>query len=125
MSGYLPSSLPPVTAVEVVDLRGMDLKRIHAALDDTSVPWVAASAAAAKRIADLWRQLPPGHSARCHTPPFGLRFVAGDAVICRGSVCWACNNIYGDTGATPFFFAFDASSAVAGELLAELKRAAS
>jgi hypothetical protein len=76
----------------------------------------------ALRIAQLWRELPPGETARCHSPPFGLRFILEGQVICEGSICWECNNIYGNFEGEVFFYQFDAEAAESKALLAEVKR---
>jgi len=122
MKDYAPSSLPPVTAVEVVALRGVRPDSVNGYMAVVGVPGVTVRGAAAERIADLWRRLPPGEPARCHVPPFGLRFLAGDEVICQGSVCWKCNNLYGDAGGDPIHYSFYAGGEVSRALLAELQR---
>jgi hypothetical protein len=78
---------------------------------------------AAQTIAQLWRQLPPGEQARCHIPPFALRFIADGVVICQGSVCWKCNNILGEVDGKRFWYAFDSDSDIAQSLLDECRRA--
>lgn len=123
MKDYAPSSLPPVEAVEVVDLRGIGALAVREYMTTAGVVGVTVRGAAAARIADLWRRLPPGMPARCHVPPFGLRFVAGGAVVCQGSVCWKCNNVYGDAGGDPIRYSFDAEAEVSRTLLAELRQA--
>ena len=123
MKGYAPPSLPPVEAVEVVVLRGLDPLPVREYLAAAGVPRVTVRGAAAARIADLWRRLPPGEQARCHVPPFGLRFVAGGEVVCQASVCWTCNNLYGDAGGDSIHYSFDAGDEVSRALLAELRHA--
>jgi len=54
---------------------------------------------------------------RCHVPPFGLRFFSGDRLLCEASICWRCNNIFGQAGGAEVFFKFDGSLAVSRELL--------
>lgn len=125
MKDYSPSSLPPVTAVEVVLLSGVDdPPRVTGYMSAAGATSVLIGGMAATQIADLWRRLPPGDTARCHTPPFGLRFLVGGEVICQGSICWQCNNIYGDAGGEPFFYEFDAEGEVSRSLLAQLQRIA-
>lgn len=68
------------------------------------------------RIAALWRALPPGESARCHTPPFALRFWLKGECVLEASVCWACDNVYGYASDRPIHFAFDSKSSVAHSL---------
>jgi hypothetical protein len=111
VGAFDPSLLPPVESV-VVRVRGR---------------WgrtVAADSAAAERIAALWRRLPPGRQARCHNPTYELRFLAGGAVVCSGTVCWEGNNIRGASGGEPFTYEFDATSPVSGELLALVRQVA-
>src|SRR5947209_5250192 len=90
----------------------------------TNAPGVTVEGATALRIAQLWRDLPPGEEARCHIPPFGLRFVADGRVVCEGSICWECNNIYGDVGRVPFGYESDAGAVGSQALLEELLRIA-
>ena len=47
-----------------------------------------------QQVASLWRQLKPGESARCHMPPFGLRFYFKEKLILQAFLCWACDNMY-------------------------------
>lgn len=127
MATVTPSSLPPIDAVDVVDLS--DVVDVGAggadgylrAADDA--PGVRVSGAAAERVAGLYRGLPAGEQARCHVPPFGLRFYAGGRLLGRASICWRCNNIFGDAGGEPLFFAFDASHPTSRALLAACEQA--
>jgi hypothetical protein len=48
----------------------------------------------AQQVASLWRKLKPGESARCHMPPFGLRFYFKEKLILQASICWECDNMY-------------------------------
>src|SRR5688572_11429846 len=82
-----PSSLPSVDAVDLVDLSGVYANGVDDYMDAAAdAPSVRVSGAEAERIAALWRQLPPGEQARCHVPPFGLRFYAGGRVLSRASI---------------------------------------
>jgi|GEM_PF-3164428 len=48
----------------------------------------------AKKIASLWReQYWGGLGARCHFPPYAVKFYSGDKLIVYASVCWECHNI--------------------------------
>jgi hypothetical protein len=90
MSPNTLPSLPKISKVEIVILSGdpklLDKNpKVSAVLNDEQ----------AEEIMTLWRQLPPGQQARCHIPPFGLRFFAKDYLICQASLCWECNNIIG------------------------------
>jgi len=119
-----PSSLPRIDAVEVVSLRGLKPKRVieymAAAKEARRVRVVGAEA---QRIAEMWRALPGAEQMRCHVPPFGLRFFAGNELICEASICWRCNNIFGQAGADEVFFEFDGSLAASRELLKACERA--
>jgi hypothetical protein len=124
LTNFAPSSLPAVDAVEVVNLRGVDPNRVDefmAAAKDAK--YVRLVGDKAQRIAAAWRNLPEGEQARCHIPPFGLRFYAGRELILEASICWQCNNIAGKAGAEGVFFEFDGEHAQSRELLAMLKQA--
>ena len=54
---------------------------------------------------------------RCHVPPFGLRFFSAGTLICEATICWRCNNIFGQAGADDVFFEFDGSQPISRELL--------
>lgn len=117
MDDYLPSSLPAVSVVEVVVLRGCDDDEIR---EEVAVaPGVSLTGDDAQRVSALWRLLPTGYQARCHDPPFGLRFLDGGVVLCQASVCWECNNIYGEVNGEEFAYEFDAEASVSQDLLNE------
>ena len=59
---------------------------------------------------------------RCHMPPFGLRFYSAGDVIAQASICWECNNIYGEVKGRKLYYGFDASQAASRELLALAER---
>jgi hypothetical protein len=124
MTTLTPSSLPPVDAVEVVDLAGVAAAGVRDYMDAAAdAPSVRVSGTEAQRIAELWRELPAGEQARCHIPPFGLRFYCGGGrLVGRASICWQCNNIFGDAGGQDLFFEFDASLPGSRQLLAECER---
>jgi hypothetical protein len=118
-----PSSLPAVDAVDVVDLSGVDANRVDEYMKAAAdAPKIRLSGAEADRIASLWRALPPGEQSRCHIPPFGLRFYSGGRLIAQASICWRCDNVFGDAGEEKLFFAFDASQPTSRELLSECER---
>ena len=120
---YLPSSLPPVSAVEVVVLDSVEPKHVGSYMQSASnAPSVKLEGEQALSIAALWRQLPPGHQARCHTPPFGLRFFVEEDVVCQASICWECDNIFGDVGGTSFCYEFSSKRPISRKLLAELRQ---
>ena len=63
-------------------------------------------------------------ASRCAaTPPFGLRFYSRGRLICEASVCWECNNIFGNARGEHLWYGFDASHEHSRELLAACKRA--
>jgi hypothetical protein len=96
-----PSQLPVIDAVDVIRLTGFGHEFITAMLDkqvnQADPPeFKPVDGELAQQIASLFRQLPPGEPARCHTPPFGLRFYMNGKTQGECSICWDCNNIYGD-----------------------------
>jgi hypothetical protein len=134
---YDPSTLGEVDAVDVV---AIDLDGYHENAARSEVnPFVTAApvneiirspshrtvrlaGGDARRIADLWRQFTPTVPARCHTPPYGLRFwLAGHKVI-EASLCWECSNAYGYAGETPISFTLDPRAPVAVSLLRQLRQ---
>jgi len=117
MEPFVPASLPPVEQIEVVDLRGRRAT-LWREFVETGVAGrgVLVEGEAVQRVAALWRALPAREPARCHIPPFGLRFRAGGGVVCQASICWACNNIYGKAGEAGWGYAFDATAGVSREL---------
>ncbi|HEX3313345.1 MAG TPA: hypothetical protein VHR72_00585 [Gemmataceae bacterium] len=109
--------------MEVVELRGVKPTHVNKYMKAAGrARCVRLAGAEAQRIAELWRDLPAGHQMRCHIPPFGLRFIAEGQVICEGSICWKCNNIFGDVGGEPFAYEFDAKADVSQALLLQLRR---
>ncbi len=110
-----PEQLFEISTADILILheRG-DLEGIKV-LDDA--PYKCIEGGAAQEIAMLFRQLPTGMPARCHEPPFGLRFYAEGGLQRQCSICWECNNIYGD-----FRYDFDANHTISERLLALLKQ---
>jgi hypothetical protein len=121
MNKYQPNSLPAITSVEVVSLRGRYPKRMDYMLDTTGARSVMQEGAPAQRIAELWRSLPPGEQMRCHTPPYGLRFFRDGELLCQASLCWECNNLFGDVQGDDISYVFDAKHPVSQDLLVVLK----
>src|SRR5689334_22318007 len=68
------------------------------------------------RLRALIGALPDGESAKCHWPPFGLRFGTGPRAL-RVSICFRCSNVY--VGGK--YEGFHAGSAPGRELLAFLQ----
>lgn len=123
MDSYSPSLLPPVTSVVVVDLRRIDANRVSQHMQNAAAaPSITLNGDHAQRIAELWRALPPGIQSRCHTPPFGLRFRSGERVVCEASLCWECDNIFGQSEGRDIHYEFDAGQPISQALLAELRR---
>ena len=124
MSAYSPASLPLITSVEIVLLKWVEADQVDQYLANAgSAPRVVLHGRDAQRIAELWRALPSGEQARCHTPPYGLRFCAGERIVCNASICWECNNIFGEAEGQQLHFEFEAGHPTSAALLTELQRA--
>ena len=108
-----PEKLPEVSTIDILILDGSGAIEGLNILDDA--PRKRIEDHAVQEIANLFRQLPSGNPARCHTPPFGLRFYTEDGLQRQCSICWECNNIYGD-----FQYDFDAEDSISQNLLALL-----
>ncbi|MCU0718771.1 MAG: hypothetical protein MUC83_03635 [Pirellula sp.] len=67
-------------------------------------------------IAETWRRLPIGEMVRCHKPQIGLRFYVDYTIVCEGSVCWDCENIFGNVNGSEFCYTFDPKSKAGLEL---------
>jgi hypothetical protein len=121
---YDPSSLPAVDVIEIVDLRGVDPNRISEFMKSAdSAPRVRCDASTAATIADAWRSLPAGDSARCHTPPIGLRFFCNSRLCLEASVCWQCHNFYATIGEKQTLVGFERDSEGANRLLKLVQQA--
>lgn len=84
-----------------------------------------ASVIQTQQIVWAWRFLSPGDQARCHIPPFALRFHDENGIRLTASVCWECNNVHTE-GANGFKgFSFDASTPVAQGLFSLCERVVS
>jgi hypothetical protein len=119
---YSPASLPPVRSVDVVVLdSGAAVSRVSEFIHVAAVRSVCVAGQAAQAIASLWRQLPPDQQARCHIPPYGLRFHSDSGLICEASICWQCNNIYGQACGEGFVYEFDALANASRRMLAMLR----
>ncbi len=84
--------LPNIDVVEVLDLGG-EFPSISCGFINSSRN-TKIEGELAQTIANLFRQLTPGESARCHTPPFGLRFYFNKQLVLQASICWECDNMY-------------------------------
>ena len=106
---FNPTQLPEIDAVDVVNLKGVDANRAGEEMRNAvDAPYVQVANEAAQQISNLWRELPEGEQARCHIPPFGLRFYRNGELQIQASLCWECNNIFGDAKGNNFWYAFDA-----------------
>jgi hypothetical protein len=123
---YRPSSLPPVHEVIVVSL--VDEREPEPTATFFDAVRVARTvrvldATTAQRAAFLWRRLRPAEQYRCHTPPYGFRFLIDDRLVVEASLCWECNNAFGRDAHGDVHFTFDPSLPAALELL-DLAKAA-
>lgn len=131
---YNPALLPQVEKVVILNL-GDNLqdstseyvRRGGLSLGTQTFPIYAiveAESNEASEIAEMWRQLPQAEQARCHVPPYGLRFYGGGRMIVEASVCWQCNNIWTREEGGKSFYTFDASAEVSQRLLEKLREIA-
>lgn len=118
---YSPSQLGSIDEVDVVDLRGAGAGDVGKYMEIADRPSVTVKGPKAEEIAELFRALPKGDQARCHTPPFGLRFRRGRKVVTEASICWECDNIFGTVGKGDLHYEFDAGAEPSKKLLALLK----
>lgn len=120
---HAPSTLGRIDAVDVVALdpsaarRGMhEFMRSRAVLREHRL-----TGADAEQIAALWRALPSGEQARCHIPPYGLRFWLGGQKLLEASLCWECNNVFGYAAGEKLHFSFDSKAPVSMSLLMQCR----
>lgn len=111
----LPEKLPEVSTIDILILDGRHPLEVMKILDNA--PHKLIKGEVVQEIANLFRQLPLGEQARCHNPPFGLRFYLENGSQVQCSICWDCNNIYGD-----FRYNFDGQNSISQSLLTLLKR---
>ena len=105
-----PKNLLEIGMIDILILGG---GAIGAGRDLDNATYKRVEGQVAQEIATLFRQLPSGEPARCHIPPYGLRFYTEEGLQKQCSICWMCNNICGD-----FQYSFDANHAVSQSLLA-------
>lgn len=124
-----PAQLPEVVAVQIINVSRLCPDRVSEYVTSCSEsPCVTLTGAEAERVAKLWRSLPQGEQARCHTPPFVLRFKLRNAAdYAEGrwvsvSMCWQCDNMYGLWEDQRISFQFDGRCPAAMKLLATCKR---
>ena len=119
---YSPKSLPKIDEVEIVSLKNIDADRASEYMKEAyDAPFVKIDDELAQQISELWRKLPTDGQMRCHIPPFGLRFFQHGNLILQGSICWECNNIYGDEKGVSFSYEFNANHQISQKLLAICK----
>jgi hypothetical protein len=119
---WRPDSLPEIDSVELVDLEDVEPQSVAGYMSAaTTAPSVRVTGNTAQKIAALWRSLPPGEPARCHIPPFGLRFFLREKLLAEASICWECNNVFGGTWDGDFSFEFDGEAPSSRELLAAIR----
>lgn len=122
MNGYSPSSLPAVSAIEVVDLRRVNPSRGPSYMECAAgAPSIRCDDERVAQVANWWRSLPPGEVIRCHTPPIGVRFYAGSTLVCEASVCWGCENLVGRFEGRAISCTFDPRSEPGMELFSLLQ----
>ena len=122
MNYYVPSQLPNIDAVELVDLKGLEPNLVSEYMKIAkNALFVRVKGETAQQIAHLWRQLPPEGQMRCHFPPFGLRFYVENKLLVQGSVCWQCNNIHAEQNGENLLYEFDAQHPHSQQLFALLQ----
>lgn len=121
MTRYDPASLPEVTGAVVFALGGEWPGRTKDGMAwAEEFPRAEVDADTARELASLWRRLPDGQRSRCHIPPFAVRFLVDDEVVCEASICWKCDNVFIYTPPT-HGFEFDGAHTVSQDLLTKLK----
>jgi hypothetical protein len=116
--------LSEIDVVEIVNLRGINPDRVSEYMKfSANAPHVKVENDSAQQLASLWRQLPSGIQARCHIPPYGLRFYFNNELQLQASICWECDNIFGDVKGENFSFAFDAQHKISQQLFSFCKQA--
>jgi hypothetical protein len=121
----LRNSIPNVSSADeiaVVDLTGLRIDARNFVTDAVNAPTVRVAGNDLNQIIRLWQKVPADEPMRCHNPPFGLRFYLSGAIICQGSICWQCNNIYGESNGAPFYYNFGGRSRQGQNLLKLLEQ---
>ncbi len=122
MADFAIADLPSSTAIDIVILSSSTAKRVTQEMDD----WMSKRSTRIEGedlavIEGLCRKLPLAESMRCHMPPVGLRFYRDDQLFCAFSICWACNNAFGEFDGKPFVIRFDGKSPEAIALFSHLQ----
>ena len=110
--------LPDIDAVDVLDLGGNFPSMSGDLIISSRI--VTVEGELAQQVAHLWRQLTPGMSARCHMPPFGLRFYVKEKLVLQASMCWECDNMYLWERSSNFLYGLDLGQPSAKELFSLL-----
>ena len=109
--------LPAYDSIDIVRICSSTANRVCQEMDDwLSLRCVRVDTPTRDRILELCRSLPPANSMRCHTPPVGLRFYKDQNLRLAFSICWACNNAFGERNGKPIVVRFDGKSTIAIEL---------
>lgn len=115
--------LPQVEFVDIVNLKGVETNCVSEYMQNAvDAPSIRLEGKAAEEIADLWRRLPKDLNMRCHIPPFGLRFYCNGELYLRASLCWQCDNIFGDIKGEKFSSTFNPKHRTAKKLLSLCKQ---
>ena len=123
MADFAIADLPSSTAIDIVLLSSSTAKRVTQEMDDwLSKRCVRLDGDQVAIVEELCRRLPLAESMRCHTPPVGLRFYKDTQLLCAFSICWACNNAFGEFDGKPFVIRFDGKSPEAIALFLHLQR---
>lgn len=123
MAAFEIADLPKSTAIDIVILSSSTAKHVTQEMDDwLSKRCIRVDGENLVVIESLCRTLPLAESMRCHTPPVGLRFYRDNHLFCAFSICWACNNAYGEFNGQPIVIRFDGKSPEAIELFSHLQR---
>ena len=75
-----------------------------------------------QHIIQLFQELAPGTSDRCHMPPWGLAFYDNERLLFTTTLCFKCSNAYVYTALGKELRAFDVDEFHAEELFALLTR---
>jgi hypothetical protein len=76
----------------------------------------------AQQLIGYFRDLEEGLSARCHMPPWGVAFYAGDELLFTVTLCFECTNAYVYNSHERNLRAFDVAGSNAVNLRAMLER---
>jgi hypothetical protein len=128
MADYQQASLGAVDCVDILVLAGAprndNLPRLQTGFDGFPIKAShVIRGTNAEKIAQLWRTLPPTtNPARCHVPPFGLRFYQAETLLLEASLCWQCSNIFIVIADEKAGYIFDPKHKISQELLKLLKK---